>query len=407
MPSGGLPPQVQPQSDTNHEQRLSALLSAVASASPVAGLTHRFYRYPARFSPEFAARAIEAFTDPGDWVLDPFVGGGTTAVEALALGRRVVASDINSLSAFVTRAKTTPLTSDDVKQLDRWQDDLPAKTVLSVAPPDTVDWSHYQKNLPWWLRDTLTHALASVGALDKPRQRQFAKASLLRTAQWALDCRAAIPSREEFLDRHCDDMGEMLAGAESFRAQLERTFGSPSRAAIRNRRILTRSAAGLETDRRIPRTWGAPRLVLTSPPYVGVHILYHRWQVRGRRETSAAYWLAGCLDGQSNTYYNFADRRHKSMDRYLDSMRAAYASVAALMGPDSTMVQLVAFARPVDQLGPFMEALEQVGLFEVDHGNGISAVPVSRKVPHRKWYADAKGPSGASKEFLLIHRKRA
>ena len=34
------------------------------------GLTHGFYKYPARFSPVFASAAIRAFTEPGDLVLD-------------------------------------------------------------------------------------------------------------------------------------------------------------------------------------------------------------------------------------------------------------------------------------------------------------------------------------------------
>lgn len=54
---------------------------------------HEFYRYPARLSPRFAA-AISCFSEPGDLVLDPFVGGGTTVVEGLRLGRRVIASDL-------------------------------------------------------------------------------------------------------------------------------------------------------------------------------------------------------------------------------------------------------------------------------------------------------------------------
>jgi len=74
----------------------------------VVGLTHGFYRYPARFSPQFAAAVIEQFTELGDLVLDPFAGGGTTIVEGLARGRVVIGNDINSLAVFVSRVKTTP-----------------------------------------------------------------------------------------------------------------------------------------------------------------------------------------------------------------------------------------------------------------------------------------------------------
>ena len=62
---------------------LGDLIKAARDAAPVSGLTHNFYRYPARFSPAFVGEAIFALSSPGDWVMDPFVGGGTTLVEAL------------------------------------------------------------------------------------------------------------------------------------------------------------------------------------------------------------------------------------------------------------------------------------------------------------------------------------
>lgn len=67
---------------------LVQLHQAATDKSRVVGLTHQFYRYPARFSPQFAAKAIELFSKPGDLVLDPYMGGGTTIVEALVRGRR-------------------------------------------------------------------------------------------------------------------------------------------------------------------------------------------------------------------------------------------------------------------------------------------------------------------------------
>ena len=78
------------------EDALALLRRAALDKQPVSGLTHRFYRYPARFSPIFARACIEAFSKPGDLVLDPYMGGGTTVVEAMALGRQAVGSDINS-----------------------------------------------------------------------------------------------------------------------------------------------------------------------------------------------------------------------------------------------------------------------------------------------------------------------
>ncbi len=85
-----------------HPSAVSALRAAARDISPVEGYTHNFYRYPARFSPVFVRQTIETLTNPGDLVIDPFVGGGTTVVEALALGRRRVGADISSLATFIT-----------------------------------------------------------------------------------------------------------------------------------------------------------------------------------------------------------------------------------------------------------------------------------------------------------------
>lgn len=47
------------------------------------------------FPRRLAGRFIETFSNPGDWVLDPFCGAGTTVVEAIRLARPVVGMDID------------------------------------------------------------------------------------------------------------------------------------------------------------------------------------------------------------------------------------------------------------------------------------------------------------------------
>ncbi len=90
------------------------LLAAITAREPVSGYTHNFYRYPARFSPLFVREVIRQYSRRGQVVLDPFMGGGTAIVEAMAMGRRAVGVDLNSLAHFVTTVKTTPLTKVDL-----------------------------------------------------------------------------------------------------------------------------------------------------------------------------------------------------------------------------------------------------------------------------------------------------
>ena len=57
----------------------------------------------------------------------------------------------------------------------------------------------------------------------------------------------------------------------------------------------------------------APRLVLTSPPYPGVHVLYHRWQVDGRKEAPLPFMIANKLDGAGLSYYTMGDRKYPGL----------------------------------------------------------------------------------------------
>src|SRR6266568_8283600 len=94
--------------------KLRKLVDAINFRGVVAGYTHDFYRYPARFSPLVARAAIECFTQSGDTILDPFSGGATSLVEALTLGRNAVGVDISRLAMFLAKVKTLLLSDDEL-----------------------------------------------------------------------------------------------------------------------------------------------------------------------------------------------------------------------------------------------------------------------------------------------------
>lgn len=71
--------------------------------------THDLHAFPAKFPPQLPRKFIEALTVPGDRVLDPMAGSGTTVLEAFVAGRRPIAVDIDPLALHVCHVKTTPL----------------------------------------------------------------------------------------------------------------------------------------------------------------------------------------------------------------------------------------------------------------------------------------------------------
>lgn len=71
--------------------------------------THGIHKYPAKFIPQIPRWGIKKFTQPGDIVLDPFCGCGTTLVESLLLSRNAYGLEISPLAKLITKAKTTKI----------------------------------------------------------------------------------------------------------------------------------------------------------------------------------------------------------------------------------------------------------------------------------------------------------
>ncbi|MGB3502251.1 MAG: DNA methyltransferase [Mesorhizobium sp.] len=64
--------------------------------------------YRACFKPQLPEFFIERLTEPGDTVYDPFMGRGTTLIQAAMMGRAPVGNDINPLSTMLARPRVSP-----------------------------------------------------------------------------------------------------------------------------------------------------------------------------------------------------------------------------------------------------------------------------------------------------------
>src|SRR5206468_11895528 len=72
--------------------------------------------YRACFKPQLPRFFIERLTDPGEVVYDPFMGRGTTLIEAALLGRVPCGCDVNPLSRFLTQPRLDPPTESQVAE---------------------------------------------------------------------------------------------------------------------------------------------------------------------------------------------------------------------------------------------------------------------------------------------------
>jgi DNA modification methylase len=376
----------------------SALAEAAMDRKQVSGWTHNFYRYPARFAPTFAATAIKFFSRSSDLVLDPYMGGGTAVVEGIAAGRRVVGNDLNSLATFVAKVKTTILSPDEIAIIKQWASrkiqefgyhQSSEELIQFMDPNKTRNMSLIRAR---FIKKAIASALASTGDLPTENSNNFVRCIVLRVGQWALDGRVRHTPLYEFREKLLATSEEMLESIQKFSRRVRNSGGSATILNMDSRHI---DDASVFHDKQQKIS-----LVVTSPPYPGVHVLYHRWQVDGRRETPAPYWIAGCSDGQGASFYNFGDRRETAADAYFETSLTTLSAIRRVMEDGGYMVQMLAFNRPEDQLPRYLDNMEKAGFAEVCVGKAR----IWREVPNRKWHAALIGKTHSSNEVVLVHQ---
>jgi len=385
------------------------VVRAVFDQSKVDQAPHCFYKYPARFSPVFAREIIRAFTKRGDTVLDPFCGGGTALIEAMSIGRRAAGFDVSSLAVFLARTKTTPISVHDRRRIRSWLADvylaLEKRRRSAMAP--VVASRSYQRNLPRQAKAFFETVLEAAGLLPTKREQNFIRMVLIGLGQWALDCKKSTPTWKELRTQFCDQVEAALTGHNDFLSKAAATNKLPRCRLTGLRRIVNRSSEEIDQDGRVPEHWLPAKLVVTSPPYPGVHVVYHRWQIHGRKETPAPFWLANSRDGAGEAHYCLGRRQEPKLTTYFDRLGRAFSSIRGLVGKNSLVAQLVAFSEADWQLPEYLRTMEEAGFAEmrpVCDSKHLFEGRIWRQVPGRKWYANQKGKIGGSREVLLLHR---
>jgi SAM-dependent methyltransferase len=239
---------------------------------------HRLHEisYRACFKPQLPRFFVERLTRPGDRVYDPFMGRGTTVLEAALLGRRVAGCDVNPLSGILVEPRLAPPLLADVQRrlaaLDLCRDTDVRDDLTVFYHPDTLrELSALRAYLleraagdgldevDRWIRMIAVNRLTghSPGffsvytmppnqAVSVEKQRQFNAAR--EQVPPRRDVRALILKKSRFLLAECD---------ARTRERL--------REAAADARLMTRKA-----NRTPHLPDGSVDLVVTSPPFLDV-----------------------------------------------------------------------------------------------------------------------------------------
>jgi DNA modification methylase len=272
-------------------------------------VTHRMHSFSAKFPPQLADWGLETFSQPGDWVLDPFVGSGTSLVEARLKGRNSFGIDIDPLSRLMSKVKSTPI---DLKVLDKGVmsvlselGNIKAELQLARAR-GTVEnlLKRYHADIPdfpnrdYWFLKPVQEELALLKALINKQSPPdfvdflcivFSSIIITKGKTSVANVRDLAHSRP-----HYAAPTETPDAFKQFEIRLERLTGNLVEFIQRCDWSVQSKVIG-EDARRVPLPDDSIDLIFTSPPYVNA-IDYPR------AHKFSVFWLADFLHITPDTY---------------------------------------------------------------------------------------------------------
>jgi len=327
------------------------------------------------FPEDFVERHVLAHSKPGDLVLDPFCGRGTTVFQSLLMGRRSAGIDINPVAACIAGAKSNPPTLIEVLQrVEELQRVFQRSKRAFKAPSAFFEFCFHEntlrellflrKTLAWRIRkiDRFVAALV-LGALhgESHRSERYLSNRMPRTistkpeysVRWWQMRGLVAPERDTF---------SVLREAARFRLRVEpaRLIGE------------VRLADARKAHRIFAKYSAAVRLIVTSPPYLDVTDYAEDQWLR--------LWFLGGEPYPSLRL--FADDRLTSKANYWSFLSQVWASIQPLLAAKSRIVVRIGGHQPRDELAMGLQRTLKKGL--TDRRIALFSTPLTSEAKRRQ-----------------------
>ena len=327
---------------------------------------HSLHAFAAKFPAQLPRHFIEGLSEPGETVLDPMAGSGSTLLEGWLLDRRVVGIDLDPLAGRQCRAKTTwvdpesletagqRVLADARRRLETGNPLADFREGLSAATGDFLDY--------WFLPETQ----AELAALTRPIKAEDDDPILRNLLEVLFS--ATIVTKSGGVSRARD-----LAHSRPHRVADKRPR-SPFRMFERQLRQAVRAFENTPGDSRepgrflaadsrsLPLADNSVDLIVTSPPYANAldYMRAHKFSLvwlgqqvaelsglRGRyigAERQAAGEAAPLPDNAQRAVAALSETdRQKSrvLSRYLGEMRQAIVEMHRVIRPGRAVIIVV------------------------------------------------------------------
>jgi site-specific DNA-methyltransferase (cytosine-N4-specific) len=296
-------------------------------AEPTQEHLHALHPWPARFVPQIPRRAIARWTRPGERVLDPFAGGGTTLLEAALADRPSTGIDNNAVACLVARAKTRAWRRVDLEPLRTLARALARGDALGTA----ADVPDYPNRDHWFSPE----ALQDLGQL---RARVRAEPEPRRTLALAVFSSIVLRASRQDSDTRYARTDRVYRSGSALRWFARRLEDATERAAALVGRPRARADV-LHADARalagVPP--GSVSLVVTSPPYLNAYD-YHKYHRHRLHWIDGDVAMARDLEiGKHDTF----TRPGARPDAYFDDLTRCFRAWRRVLVPGGRVLLVV------------------------------------------------------------------
>lgn len=308
---------------------------------------HSLHWFPGNFIPQIPSYLIQALSQPGDVILDPFGGTGTTGIEALVLDRQAWMSDLSRASAQVMRGKLCLLSQTDAEaQLAGVLQGLTWDLTVGTDSDGTCGEGSDPELLSWYAPETLYQLKGIWALVEQAESIRPALEMLFTDTLFACASTGGSTTRSGKRRRHhwgwiADNVKPHRPKPHNavglFRERLLRAI-QVSRANPRLPEAACRIAVA--DARRLPFSDASVDVIVTSPPYVSMidytmasrlTYIWMQWPMSSEREDEIGA--------------RFKRRRKAVMSEYELAMMQAWSEMKRIAKPGGSIAVVLGSSR--------------------------------------------------------------
>ena len=362
-------------------------------------LTHDLHPYPAKFIPQIPGYCVAKLSLPGELVLDPFGGSGTTALESVRMGRRALSTDANAVGTLIGRVKTSNLDRMAAKELHVIRSalttrlaDLPQPGSLCNENADCVpDIPNIDKWFPITSRGELAVIRSRINKIKNEKAHDIALLALSRItlavsfqdSETRYSSKPRDIAQGETIKRFLSALNTIVRNVMQTQPALRYSVCD----------FLTTDARDLHQGRHKP---DSVDLIVTSPPYGNAndYHLYHRFRL---------LWLGhdprhlGRIEIGSHLRHQ---KESSGFDTYLAEMEQSLSGMYRLLRFGRYAVLVVGDAVYNKVLHPVAKALSNTA-----EKIGFETVCIIERNIHKTKRSFVAAGRRATTEKLLVIRK--